>query len=70
MKTTTKAERRAAKKDAIGWHRICRKGGWFLRVRHPDPRMGVAAWARYRRTEPVPISVEIKLPIRISTEPK
>ena len=66
MKSTTKAERRAAKKDAIGWHRIQRKDPTGLLVFHdPHPRAGVAAWARHRRQDPVPIRVTVKMKVSL-----
>lgn len=66
MKSTTKKERRAAKKDAIGWHRIQRKDSTGLLVFHdPHPRAGVAAWARHRRQDPIPIRVTVKMKVSL-----
>jgi hypothetical protein len=60
MKTTTKQERRQAKKDAIAWGRLRRKGYHYLHFWEPEPRAGVAAWARHRRSDPIPLRVTVK----------
>lgn len=65
MKSTTKEERRAAKKDAIAWGRLRRKSYHFLHFREPDPRAGVAAWARHRRQDPVPLRVTVKMKVSL-----
>lgn len=66
MKSTTKAERRAAKKDAIAWGRLRRKAPTGLLVFHePHPRAGVAAWARHRRLDPVPLRVTVKMKVSL-----
>jgi hypothetical protein len=64
VKTTTKQERKAAKKDAIGWHRIQRRDrAGALLFHEPDPKAGVAAWARHRRLDPVPIRVTVRMKV-------
>lgn len=64
---TSKAERRAARPEAIRWRRLGkrgrRRGNLVLEV--PSPRAGIAEWARHRREGPVHLAVKITLPIRI-----
>jgi hypothetical protein len=67
MKTTTKQERRAAKRDAIARGRLRRKDYHYLYFWEPDPRAGVAAWARHRRQDPIPLRVAVKLKVTLGS---